>query len=67
MAGGKGAPIGDVPSVVPCDSTGRLSGVEYQLLLTHGLNFSDNEPFALLDSQINEIKRMLSAFIRKLS
>jgi len=27
----------------------------------------DDEPYRQLDSQINEIKRMLNAFIRKLS
>lgn len=48
-------------------AAGSASEVEYQLLLTHDLNFLDDEPYRQLDSQINEIKRMLNAFIRKLS
>jgi len=41
--------------------------VEYQLLLAHDLDFLGDEPHRHLDSQINEVKRMLNAFIRKLS
>ena len=48
-------------------AAGSASEVEYQLLLTHDLNFLDDEPYRQLDTQINEIKRMLNAFIRKLS
>ena len=48
-------------------AAGSASEVEYQLLLRHDLNFLDDEPYRQLDTQINEIKRMLNAFIRKLS
>jgi four helix bundle protein len=47
-------------------AAGSASEVEYQLLLTHDLNFLDHEPYRQLDTQINEIKRMLNPFIRKL-
>lgn len=48
-------------------AAGSASEVEYQLLLTHDLSFLDDEPYRQLDTQINEVKRMLNAFIRKLS
>jgi four helix bundle protein len=41
--------------------------VAYQLLLTHDLDLLADEPYRQLDTQINEIKRMLNAFIGKLS
>lgn len=47
-------------------AAGSASEVEYQLLLTHDLSFLDDEPYRQLDTQINEVKRMLNAFIRKL-
>jgi hypothetical protein len=40
--------------------------VAYPLLLTRDLNPLDDVPYRQLDTQINEIKRMLNAFIRKL-
>jgi four helix bundle protein len=48
-------------------AAGSASETEYQLLLTHDLNLLDDENYEQLDTQINEVKRMLNVFIRKLS
>ena len=48
-------------------AAGSASEVEYQLLLSHALGYLDDDAYGRLDSQINEVKRMLNAFIRKLS
>lgn len=46
---------------------GSASEVEYHLLLARDLGFLRNENHATLDDRICEIKRMLSALIKKLS
>ena len=48
-------------------AAGSASEVEYQLLLAHDLNLLGDEPYRQLNAQINEVKRMLNAFIRKLA
>ena len=47
-------------------AAGCASDVAYRLLLRHDLSLLDDEPSRQLDTQINEVKRMLNAFIRKL-
>lgn len=45
---------------------GSASELEYQLLLAHELEFIDEASYKKLDSQITEIKRMLSSLMKKL-
>jgi four helix bundle protein len=48
-------------------AAGSASEAEYQLLLARDLGFLSDNVHQQLDGQINEIKRMLNAFIRTLS
>jgi four helix bundle protein len=45
---------------------GSASELEYHLLLAHDLAILGESEFRLLESQVVEVKRMLSAFIGKL-
>jgi four helix bundle protein len=45
---------------------GSASELEYHLLLAHDLNLLESDTYQLLNQQICEVKRMLSAFIQKL-
>lgn len=45
---------------------GSASEVEYQLLLARDLGYLEDKTYRQLDSQINEVKRMLNSFIRTL-
>jgi len=47
-------------------AAGSASEVEYQLLLARDLNYLNPAEHRRLDGEVNELKRMLSAFIRKL-
>ena len=47
-------------------AAGSASEVEYHLLLAHDLNYLSHSEYRQLDAEINELKRMLTAFIRKL-
>ena len=47
-------------------AAGSASEVEYHLLLAHDLNYLNDTEYAQLDGEINELKRMLTAFIQKL-
>ena len=44
---------------------GSASELEYHLLLAHDLALLDGPEYRLLESQVVEVKRMLSAFIGK--
>jgi four helix bundle protein len=44
---------------------GSASEVEYQLLLAHDLGYIQASEFSELEKDLNEVKRMLNAFIRK--
>jgi four helix bundle protein len=46
---------------------GSASETEYHLLLAHDLGFLGEQTYARLTSNTQEVKRMLSAFIAKLS
>jgi len=48
-------------------AAGSASEIEYQLLLARDLGHIPDEPHRQLDMQVNEVKRMLNAFIRTLS
>lgn len=48
-------------------AAGSASEAEYQLLLARDLGYLPDEIHRQLDAQINEVKRMLNAFIRTLS
>jgi four helix bundle protein len=48
-------------------AAGSASEVEYQLLLARDLGYLPDELHHQLDAAINEVKRMLNSFIRKLS
>ena len=48
-------------------AAGSASEVEYQLLLAKELDYINGELHRTLDEQINEIKRMLNSFIKKVS
>jgi four helix bundle protein len=48
-------------------AAGSASEVEYQLLLVKDLGYISGERHRMLDEQINEIKRMLNSFIKKVS
>lgn len=47
-------------------AAGSASEVEYNLLLARDLQFIDSTEYETLDSKINEVKRMLNAFLKKL-
>lgn len=47
-------------------SLGSASELEYHFLLAHDLGFLDSESYVHLDSEVTEVKRMLTAFIQKL-
>src|SRR5947209_19506373 len=47
-------------------ASGSASEVEYHLLLAHDLNYLDHAEYRQLDGEVNELKRMLTAFINKL-
>ena len=46
---------------------GSASEVEYQLLLAGNLKYIQDETYRELNQQVNEVKRMLNSFIRKLT
>ena len=48
-------------------AAGSANEVEYQLLLAHDLNYIQDERYVELAQQVNEIKRMLNTFIKKLT
>ena len=48
-------------------AAGSASEVEYQLLLACDLNYIQDETYRELNQQVNEIKRMLNGFIKKLT
>ncbi len=48
-------------------AAGSASETEYQLILARDLAYLDPEHHQVLDAQINEVKRMLNAFIQRLS
>ena len=50
----------------PTIAAGSASEVEYHLLLAHDLNYLSNTDYGQLNGEVNELKRMLTAFIRKL-
>ena len=47
-------------------SMGSASEAKYQLLLAHDLGFLDEETYKVLHSKVEEIKRMLAAFLKTL-
>lgn len=47
-------------------AAGSASEVEYHLLLAHDLNYLSHAEYEQLNEEINELKRMLTAFIQKL-
>jgi four helix bundle protein len=47
-------------------ASGSASEVEYHLLLAHDLGYLKDAEYQRLDEEINELKRMLTAFINKL-
>ena len=47
-------------------AAGSASEVEYQLLLACDLNYIQDETYGELNQQVNEVKRMLNSFIKKL-
>ncbi|HEV2799467.1 MAG TPA: four helix bundle protein [Pyrinomonadaceae bacterium] len=47
-------------------AAGSASEVEYHLLLAHDLNYLNHAEYNQLDPEVNELKRMLTAFIYKL-
>ena len=48
-------------------AAGSASEVEYQLLLACDLGYIESESFKDLTQQVNEVKMMLNAFIKKLT
>ena len=48
-------------------AAGSASETEYHFLLAHELNYLEKKDYMILDHQVNEIKRMLNAFIQKLT
>ena len=48
-------------------AAGSASETEYQLLLAHNLGYLAEPDHRALDAQVNEVKRMLNAFIQRLS
>ena len=47
-------------------AAGSASEVEYHLLLAHDLSYLNQADYQQLDGEVNELKRMLTAFIQKL-
>ncbi|HEX8162330.1 MAG TPA: four helix bundle protein [Pyrinomonadaceae bacterium] len=47
-------------------AAGSASEVEYHLLLAHDLRYLSHSDYGQLDGEINELKRMLTAFIHRL-
>ena len=47
-------------------AAGSASEVEYHLLLAHDLKYLSQAEYGKLDAEVNELKRMLTAFIQKL-
>ena len=47
-------------------ASGSASEVEYHLLLAHDLGYLNDAEYRQLDEEVNELKRMLTAFINKL-
>jgi four helix bundle protein len=47
-------------------AAGSASEVEYHLLLAHDLNYLRQDEYEQLNTEVNELKRMLTAFINKL-
>jgi four helix bundle protein len=45
---------------------GSAYELEYQLLLAHDLNFLKDKDFENLNTQLNEVRKMLLSFIQKL-
>jgi len=48
-------------------AAGSMSEVEYQLLFAHDLGYVNKETYRKLAQQVNEVKRMLNAFIQQLT
>ena len=48
-------------------AAGSASEVEYQLLLANDLNYIQDETYEELNQQVNELKKMLNSFIKKLT
>ena len=48
-------------------AAGSASETEYHFFLAYELNYLEKKDYMILDQQINEIKRMLNAFIQKLT
>ena len=48
-------------------AAGSASEAEYQLLLARDLGYLQHDAHRQLDTQVNEVKRMLNSFIQKLS
>lgn len=46
---------------------GSASELEYQVLLAYDLGFSAEEEYRRYASSVEEVKRMLSAFLKKLT
>ena len=47
-------------------ASGSASEVEYHLLLAHDLGYLRDAEYRQLDEEVNELKRMLTAFINRL-
>jgi four helix bundle protein len=47
-------------------ASGSASEVEYHLLLARDLNYLSQDKYVNLDGAVNELKRMLTAFIQRL-
>ena len=47
-------------------AAGSASEAEYQLCLAHDLGYLSHQAHEHLDTQVNEVKRMLNSFIQKL-
>ena len=50
----------------PSIAAGSASEVAYQLLLAHDLRYLEARTYEDLDTQVQEIKRMLNSFIQRL-
>jgi four helix bundle protein len=48
-------------------AAGSASEVEYQLILACDLNYIQDETYGELHQQVNELKKMLNSFIKKLT
>ena len=48
-------------------AAGSASETEYQLLLARDLGYLNQQTYQDLDTKINEVKRMLNAFIQRLT